>query len=326
MQKQGNTAWLSHFRPLPLLILTATRRAFGSGFARPSALALRCCGASPYGPLRRASGQGCARPSALAPLCGIAAPCTGAGRLGRAAPPARRSARLALAFARLRRLRYARRLRVAGRPSRPARRFASPGLRPWPSRGIGPRLRLGPAQRRPLPYCESVPLGRVRAAPVARGKQPPRLYSPLRARPQGSIRPAFGGAARPCPLARARALLLRGRVPPGLLFSVVGPAGRFVPGSSARGGLVGAGRAAPGPAPLCCFRPPRARCGGVWFAAAAGFARAPLRAARARLCAFPLKGGSYTRHAPSRRVFFAAVDKRQPGRISRPGCAVSYDA
>ena len=280
--------------PLRPRLRAGLRPPFGSG--------LRCCGASPYGPLRRAFGQGCARPSAWLRSAYSPRPAPGRAVSGGLCPPlpgplASHSLSLGFGFCGMR----------GGCGPRPV---SAPGFGPGLA-GDRPRLRLGsgPAPGiAPLPYCESVPSGRVRAAPGARGKQPPRLYSPPRSRPQGSFGPpsaALRGLA-PCPGVGSVASR---RVPPGLLFSVVGPAGRFVPGASARGGPGGRGpgrarsraswrvRSPPGP-----LRRGR----GLSFAAAAGFCR-DRAAPGPGPPAFSLKGGSYIRYAPSRREFVTAL-------------------
>ncbi len=248
-------------------LISRSGRAFGQGFARPSAAAyaaaalrLMVRSASPSGRAAPALRHGSALRIRRALHRG------GPPRGGYAPRSPVRSPRARLRSASASAVCAA----AAGPPSGPAGRLrppsrVRPGLRPWPLRGIGPRLRLGsgPAPGiAPLPYCESVPPGRVRAAPVARGKQPPRLYSPPRSRPQGSIRPAFGGASRPCPLSRCGLCCFAGGSPPACFFLWWALRAVLFRAPPPGGALVGAGRAAPGPAPLGVSGPPRARCGG----------------------------------------------------------------
>ena len=148
---RSNMAEIRMVEPFP----PAPRRAFGSGFARPSALALRCCGASPYGPLRRAFGQGCARPSAGLRSAVSPRPASGRAVSGGLRPPlagplASRSLSLGFGICGMRRG-----CGVAARPSRPALRVRfSPRASALASRGIGRAFASGRRPLAPLPFCE----------------------------------------------------------------------------------------------------------------------------------------------------------------------------
>ena len=277
VQKRRKTAWFSHFRPLPLLILTATRRAFGSGFARPSALALRCCGASPDNPLRLAFGQGCARLSAwlrsaysLRPAPGRAV--SGGLRPPLAGPLASHSLSLGFGFCGMR--------GGCGSPGGPAARLGAslrPGFGPGPRGGSGRAFASGRLSAVPCPIANPSLRAGFAPRPSPGASSPPACIArsvPGRKAPFGPPSAALRGLA---PLPGRGLCCFAGGSPPAcfflwwalraVLFRAPPPGGAWW----ARAGLR--------PVPRLCAAsgPPRARCGGVWFAAAAGFAGPGLR-------------------------------------------------